>query len=69
MGVVKYFEIVDNVFSIIFITFDDLEADRKLIGANKLARKTIGFQLRELTDIFFLETLVIHYQYKEHSFF
>ena len=71
MGVVEYFEIVANAFSTFFITFDDPEADRKLIGTNKLARKIIGFRLRELTDIyfFFLETLVIHYQYKDHSFF
>ena len=41
------------LFPLFFITFDDPEADRKLIGTNKLARKTIGFQLRELTDIFF----------------
>ena len=29
--------------------------------------KTVGFQLRRLTT-FLLEALVIHYQYKEHSF-
>lgn len=36
MRVVKYFEIVDNAVSKIFIKFDDPEVGRKLIGANRL---------------------------------
>ena len=39
MGVVEYFEIVENAVSTIFIKFDDLEAGQKLIGANRLAKQ------------------------------
>ena len=39
MGVKKYFEIVDSAVSTIFTELDDPEADRKLIGAKRLARQ------------------------------
>ena len=39
MGVKKYFEIVDSAVSTIFKELDDPEADRKLIGAKRLARQ------------------------------
>ena len=37
IGVVNYFEIFHNVVFKFFIKFDDPEAGRKLIGANRLA--------------------------------
>ena len=39
MGVVKYFDIVDNAASTTFIKSDAPEAGQKLIGANRLARQ------------------------------
>ena len=59
MRVVKFFEIVDNAVSKIFMKCDDPEVGRKLIGANRLQ----GSGQEEWHT-----QLLTHHQYKEHSF-
>ena len=37
MGIIKRFEIIENVVSTIFIEFDDFDAGRNIISTNRLA--------------------------------
>ena len=48
--------------------FDEQEAGQTLIGANRLARQNNWVAVKRTATNILLETLVIHYQYKEHSF-
>ena len=37
MGIIKHFEIIENVVSTSFVEFDDVDASRNLISTNRFA--------------------------------
>ena len=40
MEIVKHFEVIENIFSTIFIEFDDVDAGRHLILTSRFARQS-----------------------------
>ena len=50
MRIVNYFELIENVVSIAFIEFEDVDGDVNLILSNRLARKNNWVPKKGLTQ-------------------
>ena len=68
IGIIKHFEIIENVVSTIFIEFDDVDAGRNLTSINRFAIQNNWVPIKGVTHQYLLGIPQVHSGSNEHNF-